>query len=111
MDTRYNKAGDCIEVHIKDEYWVISHINLINYEQSVYRCDLAIKDKETRMTVDIDKSPFIISDKKSVRRNVANELGKLVDAGFFDKYVHDLKFLCECMEKLLHISKGETANA
>ena len=105
----YKKMGDGIEVPIKDEYFIVAFINLIDKEKSIYQCDLHIRDKESDMMIRLEKTPIIISDKKNIRGDVAHKLSELIQAKYFDKSVEDIKFLYECTEKLLNISKGETA--
>ena len=94
---RYKNLGTPIEVQIKDEYSVVAFINLIDKEKSEYRCDLHIRDNESGLMMEIDKSPTLASDFKSVKANVTAKLSQLIENGYFDDDVQGMKNVYECL--------------
>lgn len=94
---RYKNLGTPIEVQIKDEYSVVAFINLIDKEKSEYRCDLHIRDNESGLMMEIDKSPTLASDFKSVKANVTAKLSQLIDNGYFDNDVQGMKNVYDCL--------------
>lgn len=94
---RYKKLGDPIEVQIKDEYYVVAFINLVNKEKSEYRCDLHIRDKESGMMMEMDKSPTLTSNFKNVKVSVTEKLSQLIDNGYFDEYVQGISNIYNCL--------------
>ena len=76
---RYKNLGTPIEVQLKDEYSVVAFINLVDKEKLEYKCDLHIRDNESGLMMEIDKSPTLTSDFKSVKVNVTAKLSKLID--------------------------------
>ena len=94
---RYKNLGTPIEVQIKDEYSVVAFINLNDKEKSEYRCDLHIRDNESGLMMDIDKSPTLTSDFKSAKVNVTAKLSQLIDNGYFDDDVQMMKNVYDCL--------------
>src|SRR5574344_114447 len=102
---RYKNLGTPIEVQIKDEFYVVAFINLIDREKSEYKCDLHIRDKESGFMMEIDKSPTLTYDFKSVKVNVMAKLSKLIDNKYFDDDVKILDNLISCINALLDLQK------
>lgn len=94
---RYKNLGTPIEVQIKDEYYVVAFINLISKEKSEYRCDLHIRDNESGLMMEIDKTATIVSDYKNVKVNVTAKLSQLIDNRYFDDDVQGIKNIYECL--------------
>lgn len=94
---RYKNLGTPIEVQIKDEYSVVAFINLIDRKKSEYRCDLHIRDNESGLMMEIDKSATLTSDLKSVKVNVTAKLSQLIDNGYFDDDVQGMKNVYDCL--------------
>lgn len=105
VNERYENLGNPIEIKIKDNYYVVAFIKLINKETSEFMCNLHIRNKEAGMMVEIDKNPTIKSSPKEVKSNVHKNLLNLIKNGYFDDDVEHQEYLYECMEALYKLQK------
>lgn len=102
---RYENLGMPIEVQIKDEFYVVAFINLIDREKSEYKCDLHVRDKESGFMMEIDRPLTLTSNFKKIKFDVTVKLSELIDNGYFDDDVKSLDNLISCMNALLDLQK------
>lgn len=106
----YIKIGTVIDVQIRDEYFVSASITPINIDKTEFKYTLSIHDTEAKISVELEDSGTITSTYKTINKDVTAWLNNIIDTGYFDEHVSNIKNMLECLEALLALQKRLKSN-
>ena len=101
---RYDNLGNTIQIHLKDEFYIVCFISKIS--NNSYRCDMNIRDKDSGFIMELDKYFIIASEPQNVKIKITEQITRLILEGYFTDDITNMNNVYDCLYEKYLCKKG-----